>query len=179
MQWPKGDVLHLEGVLERRNSLCNDVIRRDDKVESADDQTDFWIDDRRRLDNLVDPRVRAADHKQDTVRGVDGKRQLFEFLRAGCVRHKRDQRNARSDFGRLVLEFKVGPLPCVAEFHHFGRIAIVVAHLRRQGFVFAVEARWQRRAVNAEAFLGSVDFHLRVHAQDVAQARHMVGVAVR
>jgi hypothetical protein len=32
-----GDILHLEGVLERRHGLRNDVIRRDDEVKPADD----------------------------------------------------------------------------------------------------------------------------------------------
>ena len=140
---------------------------------------DFGIDGRRCLNYLVDPRVRAADQQHDAVRGVDCKRQLPEFSGAGGVGHKCDQRDAGSDFSRLFDRLEVGVLPGGTECHNFRWLAVVVAHLRRQRFVLAVEARWQRRAVNAEAFPGSVDLHLRVHAQDVAQARHMVGVAVR
>jgi hypothetical protein len=66
------NVLHLEGVLQRSHHLRDSVIRRDDKVKAARDQPDFGIDGRRRLDNLLDPRVRAADHKHETFRGGDG-----------------------------------------------------------------------------------------------------------
>jgi len=68
----------------------------------------------------------------------------------------------------LSISSKLAPCQAVPNFMTSGGLPSAVAHLRRQGFVLAVEARWQRRAANAEAFLGSVDFHLRVHAQDVA-----------
>ena len=136
------DVLHLEGVLERRHSLRNGVIRRGEEVEPAGDQVDFGIDGRRRLNDLVDPRVRAAHHKHEAVRGVDGHRQLFKFLGAGGFGHERNQRDAGSDLGRLVDKLEVGALPRGAEFHDLRRLAVVVAHLRRQGFLLAVEARW-------------------------------------
>jgi hypothetical protein len=49
---------------------------------------DFGIDGRRRLNDLVDPRMRAGDQEHEAVRGVDSKRQLPEFSGAGldCAR---------------------------------------------------------------------------------------------
>ena len=37
---------------------------------------------------------------------------------------------------------------------------VEVAHVRRQGFGLAIEARRQRRSEDAEALLGRVDLHL-------------------
>jgi len=68
VQWPGAMLSTLKMSLSAATAFAMDVIRRDDEVESASDQVDFGIDGRRRLDDLVDPRVRAADHKHEAVR---------------------------------------------------------------------------------------------------------------
>ena len=105
------DVLHFESILERRHDFRDGVIRRDNQVEATGDQMDLGIYGCGSLDDLVDPGVRAADNKNEAVRGVDGERQLLELPGARSFRHKGDQRDAGDDFGRLVDELEAGTLP--------------------------------------------------------------------
>src|ERR1700754_976764 len=67
----RGDVLHLEGVFDRRNSLRNSVIRRHDEVEAAGDHANLRIDGGRRFEDLLDPRMGAADDEYNAIRRVD------------------------------------------------------------------------------------------------------------
>jgi hypothetical protein len=64
----------LERIFQSRHRLCDNIIRRDDKVEAAGDQMNFGIDSRRGLDNSFNPWMSAADHQHHTLRGVDSKR---------------------------------------------------------------------------------------------------------
>src|SRR6476619_603648 len=154
------DDLHLESILERGYDFRDGVIRRGNQVEAAGDQMDLGIYGCGRLDDLVDPGVRATDHQHNSIRRVDGQRQLLELPGAWSFRHKGDQGYAGDDFGGLVDEFKVVALPGRAEGQDLGWFAVEVAHVRRQGFGLPREARRQRRAVDAEELLGRVALHL-------------------
>src|SRR5712671_662450 len=158
------DDLHFESILERRHNFRDGVIRRGNQVEAAGDQMDLGIYGCGRLDDLVDPGVRATDHQHNSIRRVEGQRELLELPGAWSFRHKGDQGDAGDDFGRLVDELEVGALPGRAERHYLGWFAVEVAHVRRQGFGLTIEARWQRRAVDAEALLGRVDLHRWIDA---------------
>src|SRR3954453_18602858 len=64
----------LEGIFQSRHCLCDNLVRRDDKVETAGNQMNFRIDSCSGLDNLLDPWMRAADHQYHALRGAHGKR---------------------------------------------------------------------------------------------------------
>src|SRR6267378_1851369 len=64
----------LEAILQSRHYLRDNIVRGDDEVEAAGNQMNFRIDSCRCLDNLLNPRMRAADHQYHALRGVDGKR---------------------------------------------------------------------------------------------------------
>ena len=49
------DAFDLVCIFQSRHRLCDNVIRRDDKVETAGNQTNFRIDGSRCLDNLFNP----------------------------------------------------------------------------------------------------------------------------
>src|SRR5882672_12914458 len=76
---------------------------------------------------------------------------------------------AGGDFGGLVDQLELSPMPCRAELHGLWWLAAVVAHLRRQRFIFPIEARRQRRTVDAEAFLRGINSHGRIHTQNIIQ----------
>src|SRR2546425_5198598 len=59
------------------------------------------------------------------------------------------------------------------------RSAIIVALLWRERFVPAIESAGQIGAIDAEAFLGRVDLHLGIHAQQIGYAAHVIAVPVR
>src|SRR3954452_18313905 len=105
------DDSHFESILERRHDFRDGVIRRGNQVEAAGDQMDLGIYGCGRLDDLVDPGVRATDHQHNSIRRVDGQRELLELPGAWSFRHKGDQGDAGDDFGGLVDELKVGSLP--------------------------------------------------------------------
>src|SRR3954454_3903937 len=132
-----------------------------------------------RLRRLVDPGMRATDHQHKSIRRVDGKRQFLELPGARSIRDKSDQSDAPGDFGCLVDELEVGALPGRTEAHYLGWFAVEIAHVRRQGFGLAIEARRQRRAEDAEALLGRVDLHLGINAQHMGQPRHVVPMPMR
>src|SRR5437667_9378934 len=87
--------------------------------------------------------------------------------------------DARGDLDILVDELKVGARPGGAEPHDFRRSAIIVALLWRERFVLAIESAGQIGAIDAEAFLGRVDLHLGIHAQEIGHAAHVIAVPVR
>ena len=49
------DVFDLECIFQSRHRLCNNIVRRDDKVETAGNQMNFRIDRSRCLDNPLNP----------------------------------------------------------------------------------------------------------------------------
>src|SRR2546426_10668996 len=87
--------------------------------------------------------------------------------------------DAGADLDILVDELKVGARPGGAEPHDFRRPAVIVALLRRERFVLAIESAGQIGAIDAEAFLGRVDLHLGIHAQQIGYAAHVIAVPVR
>src|SRR5205085_6713688 len=151
---PRRNIFDLEGIFQGPHCLCDNLVRGDDEMKAASDQMNLGIDSRRGLDNPFNPRMRAANDQHHTLRCVDSKRQLLELLRAGSIGHQRYQCHPWSDFGGLVDQFEIGPLPCGADLHDFWWSAAIVAHLRRQRSVLSIEARRPRRAIDADSFFG-------------------------
>jgi hypothetical protein len=52
-------------------------------VEAARDEVDARIDRGHRLDDVVDARMRAADHEHHAVGRIEGQRKLAQLERAG------------------------------------------------------------------------------------------------
>src|SRR5260370_37013033 len=75
--------------------------------------------------------------------------------------------DARCDLRVLVDELKISARPSRAKPHDFWWCTVVVALLRWERRVFAIEAAWQIRAIDAETFLRGVDRHFGVHLQEV------------
>src|SRR3954463_16296630 len=82
--------------------------------------------------------------------------------------------DSRRDLGGPVDELEVGLRPRRAEAHRVGRRAIVVALLRRQRRILAIESARQIGAIDAKSFLGRVDLHFRIDAQEVRHAAHVM-----
>jgi len=68
------DVFDLPGVVQRSGDLGDHVVRSNHQMKTAGDQMDFLVDLARLGDDVLDSRVRAADDKDDAVRGVDSQR---------------------------------------------------------------------------------------------------------
>ena len=67
------DAFDFECIFESRHSLCDNLIRGDDKVEAAGNDMNLRIDSRRCLHNLVNSRMRASDDQYHALRGADRK----------------------------------------------------------------------------------------------------------
>src|SRR5437667_6713506 len=84
--------------------------------------------------------------------------------------------DVRRDLGVLVDELKISAGPSRAKAHDFGWSTVVVALLRWERWVLAIEGAWQIRAVDAEAFLRHIDCYFGIHLQEVHQSTHVIAV---
>src|SRR5512136_2239224 len=112
-------------------------------METAGDEVDSWVYRGRSCDDLVDARMRAAHHDHYAVGRVDRERQLAQLQRPRFVRDQRDQMDAGGDLRGLVDQLEVDAGPGGSKPHHCRWRAVVIALLRGQRGIFAIEGAWQ------------------------------------
>src|SRR4029077_13209616 len=81
------DVADLERVAQGGGDLVDLVVFGDDEMETAGNEIDARVDLRRRLDDLVDARMRATDDDYHAVGSIERERQLAQLERSGLVGH--------------------------------------------------------------------------------------------
>src|SRR5260370_18344874 len=81
-------------------------------------------------------------------------------------------------FGCLGHQGEIALGPRSAESYRLGRLAVEVAHFRRQRFLALVKGSWQGRAKDSEIFLRGINRHARVHPQQVIQAAGVIAMAM-
>ena len=103
----RGDVLHLEGIVEGRDDFLDVRIARYHEVKSAGNELNPRIDGGRRGNDLVDSRMRASDHDHEAFWRIDSQGQLAQFECSRFIGNQRDQMDVGSNLGVLVDKPKV------------------------------------------------------------------------
>jgi len=82
----------------------------------------------------------------------------------------------RINLGGLIDEVNVSVGPRGSEPHDLRRTSIKVALIGQESVLLAIKRAGQIGPVNPEGFFGGIDFHLRIHVQEVSHSSHVITV---
>src|SRR5580692_8821275 len=115
---------------------------------------DRLVDDiLRRLDDLFDRRVTAADNQNNPVRRIDSKRNFLHFQVGAPITAQQDEMKSGCNLGCRGYPAEVGYRPRRAEPKRVRRLSIEVPHVLGKRIVAPVEGAWQSCTKDAEVLL--------------------------
>src|SRR5262249_658143 len=144
------------------------------QMEASEQDVDMCVYLGRRLENLLDTRVRTPVHDDQTLWTANGHGDFTEFQCVGNLRDGWHKKNARHNLRHRIHADEIRLRPRPGRGKRTWRIAVEVARIRRQRFVLAVETGWRRPRERPPGVCRSVDLHRRVDAQQVIDAADVV-----
>src|SRR5260370_10884044 len=128
------------------------------------------------FEDLIVSCVRASIHNDQDLWAANRHRDFTKFEGAGDLRDGGHKKNARCDLRGGIDSDKVSLGPRRASREHFWRIAVKVARVCRQGFVFAIEGIRRFPSKRPPRVGGSVDLDRRIYAQQIVETTDVVPV---
>src|SRR5579864_4097024 len=95
------DSLDFPLIVESGGDFLDLCIRSCQKVESSKNRVDPCIETVCLLNNVLNPRMSAADDQDQPLGRLDGQRDFLHFFRAGSIRNERDNKKPGRNFPGL------------------------------------------------------------------------------